>query len=271
MSGRNLYADRLKISLQINNSRSSRNIYNTPGKLCPVMNPVCPGFSRRTRVPIVTVLLVFVSCLLVTGVLAADEYYTGYFGDVITLQGFSYKGDRVYLFMTGPNLPADGVTLTDVTQRADQGHFTIIDLDDSRHWSFNWDTSRLQNQIVPGTYMVYVTNEPLDLSQLGGPDTYKTLSAYLKNPETPQGSVGGGTSYTLNPEEHASTVIEMPLTVSVTTTVVSASPVPTLTTALTHTTLSQTAAPTRAANQTIAAVIALVICAGLILFRPSRR
>jgi hypothetical protein len=107
------------------------------------------------------------SCFLIPGVLAADAYYTGYLGDVIDLHGYSYRGGDVYLFMTGPGLPANGVTLTDVNQRADQGHFTMIDVDSDYQWYFKWDTSRIWNEIDPGTYLVYVSTEPVDYSSLG--------------------------------------------------------------------------------------------------------
>ena len=47
-------------------------------------------------------------------------------GDVVTLSGYSYSGPYVYLFLTGPNLPANGVALTNIYDRADQGGFTVV-------------------------------------------------------------------------------------------------------------------------------------------------
>jgi hypothetical protein len=147
--------------------------------------------------------------VVIGSVSAADAYYDGYLGDTIDLHGVSYSGTQIFLFMTGPNLPADGVTLTDISQRADQGHFTTVDLDSSQQWSFKWNTAKIQSLIDPGTYTVYITTEPVDLSHLGSTNTYKTLSVYLRNPETPQGSSGPGT-YTLNPEKHTSTMSVVP-------------------------------------------------------------
>ena len=103
----------------------------------------------------------------------------------------------------GPNLPANGVTLSDTSERADQGHFTVIPLDSSQQWSYKWDTQRLKTQIDPGTYTIYVTTEPADLANLGGSSTYKTLEVYLQDTHAPQGESGPGT-YTLNPEKHTS-------------------------------------------------------------------
>jgi hypothetical protein len=137
---------------------------------------------------------------------AADAYFEGYLGDVVDIHGVSYTGNEVYLFLTGLNLPANGVTLSDVTQRADEGHFTIVPLDSNQQWLYKWNTQRLQNQLEPGTYTIYVTTEPVDLANLGGSNTYKTLEVYLQDTHAPQGESGPGT-YTLNPEKHTSTAM----------------------------------------------------------------
>ncbi|MFA6225524.1 MAG: hypothetical protein WC620_04930 [Methanoregula sp.] len=52
-----------------------------------------------------------------------SDTYVGELGDTINLHGYSFVGDQVSLFFTGPNLPENGVSLTDPTQRADQGSF----------------------------------------------------------------------------------------------------------------------------------------------------
>ena len=156
---------------------------------------------------IVTV-LIFVALVIMSGHVigiasAADAYYEGYLGDVIDLHGVSYSGTQVFLFFTGPGLPENGVTLSDTSQRADQGHFTVVDLDSSQQWSLKWDTQRLKSQIDPGTYTVYVTTEPADLAHLGGTNSYKTLEVYLQDTHGPQGESGPG-AYTLSPEKHIS-------------------------------------------------------------------
>ncbi|MEI7858008.1 MAG: hypothetical protein WCH85_10965, partial [Methanomicrobiales archaeon] len=106
--------------------------------------------------------------------------------------------------MTGPGLPENGVTLTDVTQRADQGKFTQIDLDRNQEWSYRWNTARIENEINAGTYLVYVTNEPVDKANLGGSNSYKTLEVYFTESTTSRVSSSGGITYTLNPEMHSS-------------------------------------------------------------------
>lgn len=152
--------------------------------------------------------ILFIACglfgLIVLPAMAADASIEAELGDTLNLHGVSYAGEQVYLFLTGPGLPANGVMLTDTSQRADQGHFTVVDLDNNQEWSFKWNTARIENQIDPGTYLVYVSIDPVDKSSLGGTSTYKTLEVYLRESTTQRVSINAGTSYTLNPEEHVS-------------------------------------------------------------------
>jgi hypothetical protein len=199
-------------------------------------------------------------CLLVTAAAGADVDIEGYLGQTFTLHGASYVGNAVYLFMTGPGLPANGVTLTDTSLRADQGHFTVVGLDNNQEWTFIWKTSRIESQIDPGTYTVYVTNEPADLSHLGGSSSYKTYSFFLKDSGDSKVSVDTGNSYTINPEEHVSTPNPVPpvnLT-SVAPMVTSAPPYETVPVLPVQTLVPLT---TRAGTGPWAAVIALV-CSG---------
>ena len=208
-------------------------------------------------------------CLLVTAAAGADVDMEGYLGQTFTLHGSSYVGNSVYLFMTGPGLPADGVTLTDTSLRADQGHFTVVDLDNNQEWTYIWKTSRIEPQIDPGTYLVYVTNEPADLSQLGGSSSYKTYSFFLKDAGNSKVSVDNGNTYTMNPEEHVSTPNPVPpvnLT-SMTPMVTSAPPQETV-----PVTPVQTAVPTtRAGTGPWAVVTSLICCMCLVAFLKGRQ
>jgi hypothetical protein len=145
----------------------------------------------------------FIVCLC-AGVLVAavsgygySTDYEGYLGETIALHGESYNSDQIYLFMTGPGLPENGVTLTDTSQRADQGKFTMVDVDSNQQWSFKWDTSRIDNEIDPGTFTVYAVNAPVDKSDLTG-HSYQTLSVYLKDGSLSKNRVSIGTKYTMN-------------------------------------------------------------------------
>lgn len=189
----------------------------------------------KKRLSVFTLFLVLGTALLVTAVSGygyADDF-EGYLGETITLHGVSYNSDQIYLFMTGPGLPANGVALTDITQRADQGQFTTVGVDSSsQQWSYKWDTLKLENQIDPGTYTVYAVNAPVDASSLTG-HSYQAMKVYLKDGKLAKNRVSVGTKYTVNladddPVTTKTTVVTSPPT-TVPTTVV---PETTLTTAV---------------------------------------
>jgi hypothetical protein len=211
----------------------------------------------------VTGVVIILLCLLVVPAPAADVEMEGSLGETITLHGVSYVGDSVYLFLTGPGLPANGVTLTNTDLRADQGQFTVVGLDDNQEWTYVWKTSRISNEIDPGTYIVYVTNEPVDKAHLGGTSSYKTLSIFLKDSATSKVSVNSG-SYTLNPEEHVSTPRPAPsINITNQTTVVTSpppsSPVPSAP-------VQTTVPPTRAGTGPFVVLTAILGC--VYLFSP---
>ncbi len=193
---------------------------------------------------------------------AADANIEAELGDTLNLHGVSYTGESVYLFMTGPGLPENGVTLTDVTQRADQGKFTQVDLDSKQEWSYRWNTARIKNEINDGTYLVYVTNEPVDKAHLGGSSSYKTLEVYLKKSTTSRVSISSGTTYTLNPEMHSS--VQVP-TLAITTMAPPSTPLTTQ-----PTVAPPTSIPTTKASLLPAPVfLAVLLCAGAVILKKN--
>jgi len=119
-----------------------------------------------------------IGCLLLVASVAGLQ---AYMGDTIPLQGYSYESQTVYLFLTGPNLPANGVALNDITARADQGHFTQVSVDSNDHWVYKWSTNSVGGRLDAGTYTVWVANSPTDRSHLESGD-YSTISIGLGNP-----------------------------------------------------------------------------------------
>jgi hypothetical protein len=63
--------------------------------------------------------VLIVMLVLLSGAIAAGATQT-YLGNIVKLSGYSY-GDTVYLFLTGPNLPVNGVALDNINRLADQG------------------------------------------------------------------------------------------------------------------------------------------------------
>jgi hypothetical protein len=128
-----------------------------------------------------TVILIIISCLVLTTCVSASVGITAYIGDTIPLSGYSYGSSTVYLFLTGPNLPVNGVALNDITARADEGHFTEVSVDSNDHWEYPWGTNAMGGRLDAGTYTVWVVNRPLDRSQLAKAD-YNTISIRLGTP-----------------------------------------------------------------------------------------
>lgn len=226
------------------------------------------AFPTYSRILVVSVLflVVLVPCLLIPAVAGADIEMEGYLGETITLHGVSYVGDSVYLFLTGPGLPENGVTLTNTDLHADQGQFTVVRLDDNQEWTYTWKTSRIANEIDPGTYIVYVTNEPVDKAHLGGSSSYKTLSVFLKDSGASKVSIDAGKAYTLNPEEHVSTPRPAPsmnITTPIVTTQLPATTIP-------ATPVQTTLPTTRAGTGPSVAVIALLFCIVFVSFLKIR-
>jgi len=178
-----------------------------------------------------------------------SEDYEGYLGETIALHGVSYGGDTIYLFMTGPGLPANGAPLTDPTKRADQGYNTMVGLASDQTWSFKWDTSKLEREIDPGTYLVYAVNAQADASSLAG-HSYQTLSVYLKDGALSKDRVSTGAKYTLNLLDDDPTVVTTATTVPPTT--------PPVTTALEITVITTSVPPAPAATKSSLAPLLVI-------------
>jgi hypothetical protein len=140
-------------------------------------------------------------------------------GDTVPLSGYSSGSPWVYLFLTGPNLPANGVQLNDITKPADQGYFTRVDLDSSDHWEYKWNTGNLGGKLDAGTYTIWVVNGPNDVSRLAQAD-YRTIPVNLGKPllavDTPQQrgameitSSPSGASVTLNDQVRGRTPLQV--------------------------------------------------------------
>lgn len=134
----------------------------------------------RTRLVTIVGALVLVSLFLATGASAAGTK-TAYLGDMVTLSGSSPGSDIVYLFMTGPNLPSNGVALNNINHRTDMGGFSTADVDPDGRWTYKWYTNQLGGKIDAGTYTVWVTDRPVDRSHLSGSD-YVSISVLLQQP-----------------------------------------------------------------------------------------
>jgi hypothetical protein len=124
--------------------------------------------------------IILIGCLLLVGG-AAGAGIQVYMGDIVTLQGYSYGSPTVYLFLTGPNLPVNGVALDNINARADEGHFTVVDVDSNDHWIYHWGTNSVGGKLDAGAYTVWVVDNPTDRSHLSGAE-YSTITVGLDTP-----------------------------------------------------------------------------------------
>jgi hypothetical protein len=136
-------------------------------------------------------------------------------GDDVTISGYSSVGPYVYLFLTGPNLPENGVALHDITLKADQGGFTKVSVDGDDHWTYTWHTGSINGRLDEGTYTVWAVDGPNDRSRLAEAD-FRTIAVTLGKPyvavdtTVPGGrmdlqSVPDGASLTVNGEYRGKT------------------------------------------------------------------
>lgn len=112
-------------------------------------------------------------------------------GDVITLTG-SIQGVKtiaVYLFVTGHDLNARGVTLENLNIPAGRGLFTTapVNMADGT-WQYVWDTSIILGDLRPGKYTIYAVSTPVDsLRYVRG--EYAMAEVELLPSNTPQNEV----------------------------------------------------------------------------------
>jgi PGF-CTERM protein len=107
---------------------------------------------------------------------------TYYIGEEITLEGTCTESDDVYLFLTGPNLPSNGVNLTEIgaVVDTDAATFTteVVEVDDT--WSYKWNTGELRRSLDAGGYTIYAVSRPRDKEHLSYAQ-YDTISIQLRS------------------------------------------------------------------------------------------
>ncbi len=91
-----------------------------------------------------------------------------YLGQQVVLSGVNTATDTTYLFMTGPNLPSSGGSLTDphapvVTGRPES--FTRVPVNADNTWEYKWQTGNLG--VDAGVYTVYAVATPNSRNDLG--------------------------------------------------------------------------------------------------------
>jgi hypothetical protein len=138
-----------------------------------------------------------------TGVTIAaqgDQSYS--LGEKVVFTGHNYDSDSMYLFITGPNLPATGVKLTSPDMAAvsgNPGSFEIVKTKEDKSWEYAFYTANLK--LDAGTYTIYAVSRAETKDQFNGSTTYGTVSIILKKPfitaEISPGTVSKGMPITV--------------------------------------------------------------------------
>jgi hypothetical protein len=134
---------------------------------------------------------VMVGLLLLIGPAVSAPVIPAAIGDPVPLAGFAPGADRVYLFATGPNLPANGVRLEDISSpvtSGDPSSFTRASVDNDR-WEYTWYTRTRGGTPDAGTYTIFIVTTPVGRADLAGAE-YATVLVSLGSPRI--GVVAGG-------------------------------------------------------------------------------
>jgi hypothetical protein len=123
--------------------------------------------------------------LMVTGYGTADTR-NGTIGDAIPLSGTAPGYDMVYLFMTGPGVPANGARMDNSNLPVLTGEpdtFTQVPVAGDSSWSYTWQTGRVSGGLAAGKYTIYAATQPAAKNALAGVP-YSSTEIALSRPVT---------------------------------------------------------------------------------------
>ena len=116
----------------------------------------------------------------VTIVAKGDQSY--YMGEKVVFSGTNTASGSTYLFITGPNLPDNGGSLSATQQlpvSGDPGSFAVAKTKPDTTWEYTWYTSDLR--LDAGSYTIYAVSHPDAKDQLAQ-TPYGTVSIIYKKP-----------------------------------------------------------------------------------------
>lgn len=88
---------------------------------------------------------------------------TYFIGEEIVVSGTNTDSNTVYLFLTGPNLPANGVRLDGGMSPVESNNaasFTSTSVAADEIWVYRWDTGGIARSLDAGGYTIYAVSEP---------------------------------------------------------------------------------------------------------------
>ncbi|MCT8335956.1 PEGA domain-containing protein [Methanoculleus sp. Afa-1] len=107
-----------------------------------------------------------------------------YLGEELVISGTNTDSNNVYLFLTGPNLPANGVRLDGSMSPVENNNatsFTSTPVEADDTWSYKWDTGSITRSLDAGGYTIYAISEPRSKESLSDVK-YGTTTIQLRPP-----------------------------------------------------------------------------------------
>lgn len=98
-----------------------------------------------------------------------------YIGDTIIFDGTNTVGNTTVISITGPNLPAAGVPLNDLSGTPGSGNSATVD--SRKQWKFAWDMS------LSDTSLLQTSRYTFTVHDIDRPDLTASTSVLLKQPE----------------------------------------------------------------------------------------
>lgn len=129
--------------------------------------------------PVIRYSILFLLLLAALPLCAAAASISAVQGEEIPLRGTSSGSTVVYLFLTGPNLPEEGISLSGggPVVTGVSGSFTRVEVNTDGTWAYNWRTGSLGRVLSEGNYLIYIAQEPRSRSDLN--DTVSTTQPVI--------------------------------------------------------------------------------------------
>ena len=108
-------------------------------------------------------------------------------GDTVTLNGTvtGINTIAVYLFVAGPGLDPEGVTLDNLNIPTGRGLFSTAPVNmKNGTWSYEWDTSVIIGSLKPGDYTVHVVASPVERMRFNEGESASVDVTFLPPPVT---------------------------------------------------------------------------------------
>jgi TolB protein len=106
-------------------------------------------------------------------------------GDVITFSGMNSYNTTTFLFMIGPYLDDNGVTLTNTSRPTIGGAFDVAPVNANYTWFFEWNTSLPEVNLQEGNYVIFAASAPTQRRVLTSHNSAQ-LTLYIKESLTPR-------------------------------------------------------------------------------------